>query len=256
MSILFSKELLMAESKVTLTVSTDPASATCTLTYNGQSYSAKSATVKKGTVISYSVYHSTYGTKTGSIIMDSDYTLTFTGTYTTSTVDVDWTQPVLSSNGTLGGSDFAVDATTVDATYYGAWRAFDGITSSTDYFWRSRSLDLGATHPYTIYNPTPLKITNIAYLNYGQTIVIPISYTVQVSNDNSNWTQIASGTNSVYTAGQTWNISLSGNSNYYKYYKLMLQNGSSSGYVICMEMGITAKYQQTSYTYYWEVTTS
>ena len=79
-----SKALLMANAKYyTLTVSTNPASATCTLTYGGNSYSSKTATVKKGTIISYSVYHSTYGTTTGNITMDSDKTLTCEGTYST-----------------------------------------------------------------------------------------------------------------------------------------------------------------------------
>lgn len=254
MGIIFSKELLMSESKVTLTVSTNPASATCTLTYDGQSYSAKSATVKKGTVISYSIYHSTYGAQTGSINMDSDKTLTFTGTYSTSSIDVNWSQPILTSNGTLGGNSFAVAAS---SEYAGqeVWKAFDGQTSGENYF-RSKYIDIGATHTVTIYNPTALKISNIAYLNTGQTIVIPVSYTIYGSNTNSNWTQLTTGTNSVYTAGQTWNMSLSGNTNYYKYYKLDLKNGNSTGYIMCMELTVTAKYQQTSYTYYWEVTTS
>ena len=81
---IFSKSLLLAEKKqYTLTVSTNPASATCTLTYDGHSYSSKTATVDEGTVISYSVYHSTYGTTTGNITMDSDKTLTCEGTYST-----------------------------------------------------------------------------------------------------------------------------------------------------------------------------
>ena len=94
--IFYSKKLLMADAKVyyTLTVVTDPVSATCTLTYNGLSYTTKSATVEAGTVISYSVYHATYGTTTGTITMDSDKTLTCNGTYSTSYTDGNsWASP-------------------------------------------------------------------------------------------------------------------------------------------------------------------
>ena len=256
MDILFSKELLMSEKKVTLTVSTNPASATCTLTYDGQSYSAKTATVKKGTVISYSVYHATYGTKTGTVTMDSDKTLAFEGTYSTSTVETNWSQPVLTSNGTLGGNSFAVAASTEYDVSAAAYKAFDGYTSGEGHYYRSRYVDIGATHTFTFFNPTALKVSNISYLNYGQTIVIPVSGTVYGSNNGSSWTTITTYTNSVYTAGQSWNINLSGNTNYYKYYKVDFTNGNSTGYIICMELTVTAKYQQTSYTYYWEVTTT
>lgn len=63
----------------TLTIVTNPAAATCTLTINSIQYVTKSKKVKEGTVVSYSVYHSTYGTKTGSITVDSNITLTFIG---------------------------------------------------------------------------------------------------------------------------------------------------------------------------------
>lgn len=63
----------------TLTIVTNPAAATCTLTINGIQYVTKSKKVKEGTIVNYSVYHSTYGTKTGNITVDSDITLTFTG---------------------------------------------------------------------------------------------------------------------------------------------------------------------------------
>ena len=93
----------------TLTVTTNPAAATCTLTYDGVSYSTKTAKVKAGTVISYSVYHSTYGTTSGSITMDSDKTLNCNGTYSSSTtykygLDSDITvygSPSISNDGIL-----------------------------------------------------------------------------------------------------------------------------------------------------------
>ena len=64
----------------TLTVTSNIDSAQCTLTYDGVSHSSRTATVPEGTVISYSMYSSTYGTTSGNVTMDSNKTLDFTGT--------------------------------------------------------------------------------------------------------------------------------------------------------------------------------
>lgn len=100
------KMIMMSKKQYTLTISTNPASATCTLTYNGNSYSSKTCTVDEGTVVSYSIYHSTYGTKTGTVTMDSDKTLNCVGTYSTST------SYYVNDNLLVKGS------TTVDSNYY------------------------------------------------------------------------------------------------------------------------------------------
>ena len=74
MSNIFEKKMHLLNASTmqyTLTVVTDPVSATCTLTANGVSSSAKTLTVDAGTVISYSVYHATYGTTTGNITMNA-----------------------------------------------------------------------------------------------------------------------------------------------------------------------------------------
>lgn len=152
--------------------------------------------------------------------------------------ETQWTQPILTSNGTLGGASFAVAADT-EYSGQGVWKAFDGQTTGENYF-RSGGGDVGGTHYITFYNPQPLKVTNIQYLNAGQTIASPVAYTVSGSNDNSSWTEITSGTNTVYTAGQSWDMSLSENQNAYKYYKITFTNGQSAGYMICMELTITA----------------
>lgn len=102
---LYQKKLLLEFKQRTLTVITDPASATCTLTYKGRSYSTKSLKVKEGDTVSYSVYHSTYGTTSGTIVMDTDKTLRCTGDngreyykYVNGT----WSTPNLTSNTSYG----------------------------------------------------------------------------------------------------------------------------------------------------------
>lgn len=113
-----SKKLLMQNfvSNVTLTVSTNPASATCTLTYNGQSYETKSAIVPKGTTINYTIYHATYGTETGSITMDDNKTLTCNGTYSTSSNGY-INNTTLYGNATFNSSTSAITNFTTTTSY-------------------------------------------------------------------------------------------------------------------------------------------
>ena len=265
MGIIFSKELLMSESKVTLTVTTNPASATCTLTYDGNSYTTKTASVKKGTIISYSVYHSTYGTKTGTITMDSDKTLTFTGTYSTTSTDVSWTRPNLSGFGTMGGSSFACEAKSANAVInssvsgYEGWKAFDGISNSSSNYWDARGANMQSAFPayITWYNPTAIKVTQVT-ITQQRGDISPKTGTIQASDNNSNWTTLTSWTNSNVTTGASWNINLSSNTNFYNYYKLNITASNTSGGTTTQirEITMTAYTEQTSYTYYWDVTTS
>lgn len=62
-----------------LTVVTNPTSATCSLTYGGNTYSTKKVLVTPGTNVSYSIYQATYGTTTGSVTVDSNKVITATG---------------------------------------------------------------------------------------------------------------------------------------------------------------------------------
>lgn len=246
----FSKNLLMnSKREYTLTVTTSPASATVTLTYDGVSHNETSATVDEGTVIQYSVYQSTYGTTTGSITMDRNKTLSCTGTYSTSTTDVVWNRPNLSSDGTVGGSSFACYADSEYSSYY-AYKAFDGnITNAGSW------ISTNTTYPHYLvfYSPTPIKISNLQIYNRPSGSYVPKDYTLYGSNTGSSWTFLTSGTNTVSGGGSSWYIYPS-SSSYYKYYKFEATSHiSGSGYYILVcEMLINAVYQQTSYTYYWD----
>lgn len=100
----------------------------------------------------------------------------------------------------------------------------------------------GYTHDIIIYNPTAIKLSQISYLNYDQTVLAPVSGTVYGSDDNSSWVEITTYTNSVTASGSTWYIDVSNNTNYYKYYKITFKNGASAGYIWCTEIGLTATY--------------
>lgn len=103
----------------------------------------------------------------------------------------DWKQPVLSSNGIIGGDTFAVTASTQRYPAYGAFEP-DGRWSSDTY----------ATGPQwlTFYNPNALVIKKIT-LNYGngESYYYVRGIYIQGSNDNSSWVNLYNYTSTSYS---------------------------------------------------------
>jgi len=124
-----------------------------------------------------------------------------------------WTQPVLSANGTLGGNSFAVEAST---TLSGnpAWKAFDGDTSTP---WNAAANTV--TGYIILYHPTGIKISEIACYRSASssTSNYPTAGAVYRSNDNSSWTKLCDWNNGVSNAWYTINVN---SNNFYKYYRL------------------------------------
>ncbi len=130
----------------------------------------------------------------------------------------DWTQPILTANGAMGGNSFAV-ACDIAESSYPAYKAFNG--SASDFC----SLSLGNID---IYNPTKLNVTQIAIANRSDGDNSITGYTIYGSNDYSSWTSILTGTNDVISSGSNWNIDLSSNSNSYKFYRLAVTSANLS----------------------------
>jgi len=136
-------------------------------------------------------------------------------------VETAFVQPTLSSNGTLGGGSFAVYASSYYSASYDAYKAADNdagtqwvsaVTSGFYYIW---------------YNPTALKVTSISMTNRPSEGYNITGYTLYGSNDNSNWTALVTGTNSVSGASATWSVDVpSANRGYYTYYKLYVSSGN------------------------------
>ena len=135
-------------------------------------------------------------------------------------------QPVLSDNGTLGGDSFAVYASSnyEEGTQI-AYCVFD--SDDTNYWSASDN-----TKPvdFIIYNPLEINITNLnitnsdggsSYPNTGIT-----TGTIYGSNDNTDWVEIQSFNNSTTARATSWDLSLSSNSQYYKYYKIHITDTS------------------------------
>ena len=240
------KTITLAQTTYTLTVTTTPSNATCTLTYDGVAHTAKTATVVTGTVISYSVTHSTYGTTTGSLTMSRDRTLTCTGTSNTTTTTHNWTRPKLSKNGTLGGSSCACSCDTYYNANWQPWEVFDDNSSNNG--WMS-----GSNHLYghvIYYTPTAINLTQAtakAYGVYGFT-----QFTIYGSNNNSSYTQLVTTTGTHYQNGSTKTLT-SSKTGTYKYFKFYFKNDGD--WVVAIS-AITFKgtYTTSSTTYSWEKT--
>jgi hypothetical protein len=129
----------------------------------------------------------------------------------------DWKQPVLTADGTIGGNSFATSQTSFTESGLEAFRAFDGDTSTKCFFTKS-------TGYLQWYNPNPLKITNLKLTNFvgdswGTRALTAGS--IQVSNNGSNFVELKTFTNSTTGGGASWNIDLSANTGYYKYYRIV-----------------------------------
>ena len=153
--------------------------------------------------------------------------------------DVAWVQPILTANGTMGGDSFAVSSNVAQYSGEDVYNAFNGVTSSGNGF-HSQS---GTTTGYIdMYNPTPIKITNFKIYNQNAPNRASSAGTIYGSNDGTTWTEITTYTNSVQTAGGIWDISLSTNTAYYKYYRMQstAAGSDSDGYWTIWEIEITA----------------
>lgn len=272
-----SKALLMKKAQdiyYTLTVtSTNPVinqtTVTCVLNYDGQNHTATTATVLAGTVITYTLTDTTHKNngantvKTGTITMDSDITLNCTVSTSTTTEEKSWTQPTLSSNGTLGSGTMAVSASTRLSSSDEPFEIFDGTKSSSS-CWQTQGA--GRLNPssssyepqtVTIYTQTPIKISKINFTNkYNNTAPYALkNFQIRGSSTNGNWTTIANLTNSTSTAQSTWTATVN-SSNHYRYHQIYITgvfNYGNNYFAAICEAAITATYAEYKYTYYWNV---
>lgn len=145
-------------------------------------------------------------------------------------------QPTLTSNGTIGGSSFAVLASSENSANEVAYKMCDGSSST---WWSATYYDTSNEY-IIIYNPIPIKISSMTLSNNGIG-----AWTLYGSNDNSNWTTLSSGTNSDINL---CTVSIAEeNRRFYKYYKLFftspyIRNVSYFAY----ELAINATYVYTN----------
>lgn len=137
-----------------------------------------------------------------------------------------WAQPILDSNGTLGGEFFAVYSDHEENSESAIYKAFDGNESTV---WKSGS----SSTPVNIifYNPTPINVSNIhiKFIN-GE---VYSSGDIYGSNDNNDYSLVGSFSNN---SQDEIDVATNGN---YKYFKIEL-TALYSGWGHIAEITITA----------------
>ena len=142
-----------------------------------------------------------------------------------------WTQPILSSNGEMGSDSFACAGDGSASDIYAAWKVFNGNTTFAN---NNCYVSNNASNGFIEwYNPVPLKITNLQIMNYSVNEVIK-DYTVQGSNDNINWIDITTGTNTNKSQQGVWDINISNNQTAYNYYRIFVTSAYSNDWQICL----------------------
>ena len=158
------------------------------------------------------------------------------------TIENDFAQPILTSNGTLGGDSFAVYA--YDLVDGAAYRAFDGIVQTN----QSSCCTTNGKGYIEFYNPTPIKLVSIQTYDY----VTNTSYRCEEgiiygSNDGTNWAVLTTFTQPTSTGTGNLLPVINVNSNdAYKYFKIKNEKsgtGGTSGEWVVPEIIITATEQ-------------
>ena len=182
----------------------------------------------------------TYFIDGGNNYSDSEGVIISTGQNITINVSVKratvspFTRPNLTSNGVLGGNDFAVVGTNSAGSQ--PYQSMDGTSS---YWWASAPSSANDTDIFTFYNPKPIKLAslNITYWSSSTTYVAS-KITVDGSNDNSTWESL---TSVGYVSGQTRNIEVN-SKKFYKYHRILFVEYSV--YLRITDIGIVGTYKE------------
>lgn len=158
---------------------------------------------------------------------------------------VNFVRPDLTADGTMGGDDFACSAdSSIDANRL-PFKAFDGVTEMASVYtdmWHSNS---GQPHWIAFYNPNPLIVNAVTIYNAMDTTV-PYEWKFQYSDDGTDWTDCASGTNTEFTENASWsfNVSDSGEHKYYRFYTTSA-HGATDTYTSIAEIQIQGVERKT-----------
>lgn len=150
-----------------------------------------------------------------------------------------WTQPALSANGILGGDSSACACSLNNTGSNYLYKAFDNNLNTV---FQSVS---NTSNPQwvTFYSPVELNVKEIhIYQNSTESYYYSRGITVQGSNNNSTWTDLATWSRSSYI--NNFYIDLSSNNSYYKYYRLYVTSRSyfdaSNAYLMFKDILFTA----------------
>ncbi len=147
------------------------------------------------------------------------------------TYEYKWTQPKLTSNGTIGGDAFACWA---NDSAGNAYKLLDGNTGT---YYETNGI---SGLQWGFYNPVPIKVSSIVWTPRNSPYHNLGGGTLRASNDGQNWDILKTG------ALQSGNITnLSDNTKFYKYYQFYNFSTNSAYGWEQFECTINATYQST-----------
>ena len=136
-------------------------------------------------------------------------------------MDRNFNQPLLKSNGEIGGEIFAVKADSEQSKSNQIWQAFD---QTYETIWIS---DFVGKNYIIFYNPLKINLKKITISNYQWSQYLMLSGSIYASNDNVQYTKLIDFKGNT-TANAVWDIDLSDNNEFYNYYKLDCTNASNA----------------------------
>lgn len=144
-------------------------------------------------------------------------------------------QPVLTANGTLGGSTFAVTANQNTASAYLPFSGSGtGITSTS-------TPSTASPFEITIYNPVAVKLSDISMQNPANSTNVWSTMVLYGSNSNGAWTEISRHNNNIRTANGWGSLGVNPNA-YYKYYKLSFTSNTANAVVGIQRISLSGTY--------------
>lgn len=160
-------------------------------------------------------------------------------------VITNWTQPYITGIGTMGGNTFACYSDVPqNAGANSYWPLFNNVSQNNGF----HSTQGNVTGNIYWYNPIPVNITNITVYTQedsGGANRQSTAGTIYGSNDYINWTPITTYTNSQQAAYSYWNINLSSNTEYYKYYRWQSTACGTGGYWTMSHLVFTATQKES-----------
>lgn len=124
---------------------------------------------------------------------------------------------------------YIVSATSEDSFNYGAWRLFDGDDAS---YWNSNGTCQAVIIKADFGLGNAKKIKKYLVKFYPVITNNPSDWTLEGSNDDSNWTVLDTQTGQAVYAGTTQSYEFS-NAVAYRYYRLNVTDGASPSDAMC-----------------------
>lgn len=147
-------------------------------------------------------------------------------------------QPILTTNGTLGGTSFGVAAIEYSSSN-AAYKAFN----NDEAYWHSPAIAYYSNVELFFYNPFALKIDSIDITNRTDSSSVWPAKAVYLygSEDGVYYVLLASKTNTPLTQSATYNFVIN-SPTYYKYHKAVFT--ANSNYVVVKRFSINGRFME------------